>query len=567
MVLGLVLARNIRPGPPIAGSLGGCWRGEPIGATFQWSSPLAVAGPPFVDPLASPRATDARIPLVFLGAILPFVALVLWRISWAPDAAFGDYAQYVLHAQALLDGRSYADIGYLFHPEAPDIGPAAYPPGLPLLLLPIVAVTGTHPLPLRILMVACMIGFGWCAFRRLSRDLPASTAAVGVALALLSIEVQRGTVVPMSDPLFCVVLWLLFLVADTKERWSAGRTAMVTALGFALVAVRIAGAAIGPAVLLLGVLQRRRLGLRPFLVVAIWGAAALAALLVVSNPYSGNAIDRDATDLGRKLYFLAYNYRYALFEAELYPTGFKPIDIAYHLVITPVIAWGAVIALRRLGASLLVTFTISYVVLLLAVRFGAARFLWPLLPILGVSMVLGIAKVMELARRMVARPLTGSVASRAALFLPVLVLLGAFTRQLGAHAPFAITGTPDADALYSWMRSENARQPMRAMFHNPRVLTLSTGVPAMGILDRLTAGQLAAIDAEGLTHLVWQRADVSTCLQLIANDLPVRFPERFALSYENATFRVYRVRPAPAPYTGPWERLDWRHPPAGCVGG
>jgi hypothetical protein len=505
--------------------------------------------------------------LVFVGAILPFIALVLWRISWAPDAALGDYAQYLLHAQALLDGRSYGDIGYLFHPEAPDVGPAVYPPGLPLLLMPIVAVTGTHPLPLRILMVACMIGFGWCAFRRLSRDLPPSTAAVGVALALLTIEVQHGTVVPMSDPLFCVVLWLLFLVADTRERWSGGRTAMVTALGFALVAVRIAGAAIGPAVLLLGVLQRRRLGVRPFLVVAIWGAAALASLLVVGNPYSGNVVDRDATDLGRKLYFLAQNYRYALFEAELYPTGIKSVDIAYHVLITPVIAVGAVVALRRLGASLVVTFTVTYVILLLAVRFGAARFLWPLLPMLGVSIVLGLMKVLEFARRSVSTPDARRVVSHAAMILPVVVLLGAFTRQLGVHAPFAITGTPDADSLYAWMRTENARQPKRVMFHNPRVLTLSSGVPAMGILDRLTAGQLAAIDAERVTHFVWQRSDVSTCLQRIANDLPVRFPERFDLAYGNATFRVYRVRPAPAPFTGPWEPLDWRHPPVGCVDG
>lgn len=339
---------------------------------------------------------------------------------------------------------------------------------------------------------------------------------------------------------------------------------MVTALGFALVAVRVAGVAIGPALFLFGVLQWRRQGIRPFLVLAIWGVAALLALLVVGNPYAGTVVDRDATDLGRKLYFLAYNYRYALFDAELYPTGFKRIDIAYHLVITPVIAVGTVVALRRFGASLFVTFTASYIVLLLTVRVGAARFLWPLLPILGASMVLGIATLLGYALRF-RRRTDARLVSRVALALPVLVLLGAFARQLGAHAPFAITGTADAEALFVWMRQEHARQPMRAMFHNPRVLTLSTGVPAMGILDRSTPGQLAAIDAEGLTHLVWQRPDVSTCLQLIANDLPVRFPDRFVPAFENATFRVYRVRPAGAPFTGPREPLDWRHPPAICV--
>lgn len=478
----------------------------------------------------------------------------------------GDYAQYLLHARALLDGRPYADIGYLHHPEAPDIGPAAYPPGLSLLLLPIVAVTGMHPLPLRLLMVACLVGFGWLAYRRLSRDLPAPAAAIGVAMSLLAIELQQGTVVPMSDPPFCLLLWAMFVIADTPGRWSAPRTAVLTALGFALVGTRIAGVAIGPAMLLFGLLRWRRHGVRPFIVLAIWGAAGLAALLILGNPYAGGAVDRDATNLGRKLYFLLFNYRYALFEAELYPTGVKAIDITYHVAITPVIALGALIALRRLGASLVVTFTVSYLVLLLAIRFGASRFLWPLLPLLGVGMVLGIATLSGFIRRLLARTTTRPALPRIAVLVPAVVVIGAFTRGLGEAAPFAITRTPESDSLYAWIRAEHATRPMRVMFNNPRVLTVSTGVPAMGILDRTTPGQLAVIDAERITHVVVQRAGEVSCLRRIVADLPGEFPDRFEQAWESTTFRVYRVRPATVPYAGPWEPIDWRHPPPVCAG-
>jgi hypothetical protein len=106
---------------------------------------------------------------------------------------------------------------------------------------------------------------------------------------------------------------------------------------------------------------------------------------------------------------------------------------------------------------------------------------------------------------------------------------------------------------------------MRVAFHNPRVLTLETGVPAMGIVPRTPPGQLAALDNYRVTYLIWQGIGLGTdsvgrkvpCVQRVANSLPMRFPHRFALEYQNRTFRVYRVLPGAHSSDSVNVRINW----------
>ncbi|MFN8583375.1 MAG: hypothetical protein U0163_20660 [Gemmatimonadaceae bacterium] len=48
---------------------------------------------------------------------------MLHEWSWPPPPDARDYAQYFLHARALLEGRPYAETGYIFHPAAWVVGP------------------------------------------------------------------------------------------------------------------------------------------------------------------------------------------------------------------------------------------------------------------------------------------------------------------------------------------------------------------------------------------------------------------------------------------------------------
>ncbi|HKV80916.1 MAG TPA: glycosyltransferase family 39 protein, partial [Candidatus Sulfotelmatobacter sp.] len=59
-----------------------------------------------------------------------------------------DFAMYIHHAQNIVEGRSYAQTGYLFTPTAP-VSPRTYPPVFPLLLAPVVRFFGLNLVPMK----------------------------------------------------------------------------------------------------------------------------------------------------------------------------------------------------------------------------------------------------------------------------------------------------------------------------------------------------------------------------------------------------------------------------------
>src|SRR5262249_23686248 len=80
---------------------------------------------------------DWLIAAAFALAILTF-QLALWapKVDWG-----GDFAQYIIHARNLAEGRSYTDTGYLYEPTTYH-APRHYPPGFPLMMAPIWASKG-----------------------------------------------------------------------------------------------------------------------------------------------------------------------------------------------------------------------------------------------------------------------------------------------------------------------------------------------------------------------------------------------------------------------------------------
>lgn len=491
-----------------------------------------------------------------LLAVTPFMLLALWHWNWPPASTSGDYSQYIMHARALLHG-GYADIGYLYHPEAADIGPRMYPPGLPLLLAPLVAIGGVDSILLHLFSVACILLFGVTAWLRLARSVDSRVAACGIAIALLGMEAMLASLVPMSDLPFCAALWLLFLVVDWPDAWSRRRVVLVTVVGFALVGTRLAGVAIVPALGVYWLLHRRTLGLRPLIPVLIWGGAGLVVVAAgaMANSYA-NPIGASHFDLAGRLTALVRNYRYALLDATLYPFPGDRANEWYHYAIIPVILIGAWGVLKRLGTSFVTCATVMYAALLLTVRVGEARYLWPLAPLLGASIAQGIAMIA--GRLWKGQPRSNTGVPRAAIVIPSLIVVAVLVRQGVATRPFAVTGTPDARALYAWLAKEKDVGPARALFHNPRVLTLESGVPAMGLLPRTAPGLVMAMQERNLTHLVWQKPEMSGCLQRIANTVPTLFPDRFTLAWENATFRVYRRRTDAPALTAEVEHIEWK---------
>lgn len=500
--------------------------------------------------------------------LIPFLALVIRHWDWTPSTSAGDYAHYLLHAKAIVEGRPYGSIGYIYIPAAGLIGPPSQPPGLPLTLAPLVAIGGVHTPLVRLLMVASVLALAALSAWRLARDMEPWQAALGSGIAAYGLEASQASVAPISDPGFAVFVWASILAVDKEGSWTWGRVLGVTALGFAAILYRVAGAALVPALLLFALLQRRRLGVRPFFPAAIWSLAGVVGLAsgLVKMPFTermGNA----ALDPVEHVRTFARQYRAALFDAELYPfpSHWNAANDAFHLAASLLLVLGLVILFRRTRQSFLVAFTAAYSLMLLAAPVAEGRYAWPLYPLVGAATAVGAAALVRLVASSAAQSAQATVA--AAPIVVALVLASAV--EIRRPAPPSFVRHPDGQALFAWI-AERGRvtadtAPMRVAFHNPRVVTLETGVAAMGLVPRTPPGQLSAMDRARATHFIWQGTGLGAdsapgqppCVQRVADSLPLLFPQRFTLEYQNRTFRVYHVLPGARSSDNADVRINW----------
>jgi len=94
------------------------------------------------------------------------LGLLLFGIGWVhgfflrEGHGWGDdFAQYLMHAKNLAEGRPYSQTGYIYNPHYPQLGPPAYPPGTAVLLAPVYWVWGLNWAALKGAMIACWIAF------------------------------------------------------------------------------------------------------------------------------------------------------------------------------------------------------------------------------------------------------------------------------------------------------------------------------------------------------------------------------------------------------------------------
>lgn len=59
---------------------------------------------------------------------------------------------YIHHARNIVEGKAYADTGYIENPAAHVYGPSSYPIGFPFLLSPAVALGGLHYPTLKVVL-------------------------------------------------------------------------------------------------------------------------------------------------------------------------------------------------------------------------------------------------------------------------------------------------------------------------------------------------------------------------------------------------------------------------------
>jgi hypothetical protein len=475
-------------------------------------------------------------------ALLPFLLLVLLPRMAGPGVEGDDFAQYLMHAQALATGHAYGDILYIHSRLNPWIGPEVALPGLPVLLAPVLRLGGVAAVPW--VMLAIALAFLALAGRYLARTEPPQLALTAVLIAGLTAGIVFNAAQPLTDLPLAAVIWGIALVADRPGHVGLARGLALTALVVAALLLRTAAVALVPALLATAFLRRRVGGWRlavPVLVLAIIGAAALTVvdvsrvfLLRMSAPRVLGWMLNPHNMLHQ-----ARTYGGILLEAQL--GGFLPAGPASLLRVLPlaVTVVGVADWMRRQPRSFGVVFTIVYGAMLVVLPFHHERYLWPLLPVLAYGLVNG------------ARVIAGALGAASPMALGAAVAVGLAAALLGAaqtvsaDRPTTFAESPEGGQLVQFLRRAAAGGPVRVTFAKPRMIAWTLKIPAMGAFNAPEDVTYRELCAHRITHVIITDLVAERDGEL--RHLTAARTDAFQPVFSNAAYHVYRyLRPCPA---------------------
>lgn len=487
----------------------------------------------------------------------------------------GDFAFYIHQAKALVEGTT-AQLGELasFRVENSTsqemVGPASYPWGFPLLLSPVYALFGLSLLPMKVLMLAFIVGIQVMTFLLLRRRLPCFwVALIAFLMGINPVFFQMKNSI-ISDLPFCfLVLCALVLIQRVAidRRLLLGAVLDQVLLGLVIlfaVMTRTHGLALIATLALVQAsevwhwredlsfrktwraLKRiRPVSLLPYLTFAVGLAAAKASLPGEEASYlaSGHFDYGGVRDF---LVLVAFNVAYYAW----LPSKFLDLStlgtVVHIAVLLPLALLG--VYRRLVPDRLLVIFAAFHMAVLLVFPWHDFRFILPVLPIYLYFAVVGAIAGQDLLARRVPR-LAAMPGLAAVIFLALAVYFATDTAVrwaalAGERGP-VMAGPYRAESLelFDFVRNST---PDSAVFNfmKPRVLTLYTGRRAILALepDEVVDGRsdyLLIYTGESKSSAP-ERVNARLCDALGAD------PGRFTLVHRNPDFLLYRIHPKAA---------------------
>lgn len=183
-------------------------------------------------------------------SLLIFSPLLFMNIRQVHDWG-DDFAQYLAQADNLVHGRKMVATGYIYNPEYPSLGPAAYPPGFPLLIAPLVSFFGNEVKPYNYFTGINLVFTALLAVVFLRR-FTGWTAALAVAAALyynpyvIGLKTEIMADIPFS---LLFIAFVLILPKDSKQ-WNKGVSVFVGLLAGMAIVVKSIGIVLPLAILL-----------------------------------------------------------------------------------------------------------------------------------------------------------------------------------------------------------------------------------------------------------------------------------------------------------------------------
>ncbi|MBF0183200.1 MAG: hypothetical protein HQM06_02260 [Magnetococcales bacterium] len=407
-----------------------------------------------------------------LAILLLTLLALLYGHTFLPGHDWGDdFALYIHHAKNMLSGIPYHDTHYIYNPEMSKTGPPAYPPGFPVLLMPVYALFGFSLPALKWWVTSFLLlalGTLFWTFQ--------SQLTFNCRLALVAIVGCNGLFLQVKDEiisdlpfLFFVLLTLGYLHRQAcPVNGSTLRVALVQALLiYACYAIRMAGIVFIPALLWKDWLQHRTISPLSWLTLLFFAAL----LLLQQHTFPGGEgyltsllQDFQLAQMPEKL-FQNFNYFTLIWGNEKWLRVLLFLGTGTAMLLAFQRRW-------RQQVSIIETFFIGYFLLILLWPYTGVRFALPLIPLYLFYVILWLQSlpVIRLYQR-TASPLT--------LFLMVVAALyglqfyqwskdGYWSQDRdGIHQPYA-------KELFHFIRQKTAPDAV-ILFIKPRVLALLTG--------------------------------------------------------------------------------------------
>jgi hypothetical protein len=472
----------------------------------------------------------------------------------------GDAELYIMNALNILHGSPYGNTDYVINPAFVAPQPASYPPGLPFLMVPVLALFGINYVAIKATLILCFIGLLAVMTRVASLRLQDWwIASLVVALGLNPyVWIFRNTV--YSEFAFMLFTYLgMFCfdrvdraAANNEERHSLWLLAVLSGVCFgAAYSVRTVGIVLCPAVIALTLFRYRQLRWLSATVAA--SAAVFGGLLAHLFPFDAGTYRGFMLDSGPWALFTGIPGRSRQYLRALGTLCADPENVHWNpakkvlvLFLLILLALGLIRAIRR-WPTIYEAFFVSYLGFFLVFPgpVEIRRYTLPLLP-LALFYMTDAAQSRLRIRGLNLTPVSLALAV-AMLYIPQYTNYLPRTTAPADPVRYAFTvDAPEAQQIYAQIREQVPKTDL-ILCLKPTVIALythrrSTNLPPepadyltsvrqsaaawLLVSGPLRGGSFAADESRGLRSVVAELGD------------------QLQLKFENRMFALYQIMPA-----------------------
>ncbi len=451
-----------------------------------------------------------------------------------------DFAMYIHHAQNIVEGRPYADTGYIYNPAIPVYGPRMYPPVFPLLLAPLYKIFGLSLLPMKVEQVCFIIltlalvsilwhrhlGTGYCL---------ALVAILGFSPAFWWAKENILSDLPFLFFFYAAVCLLQWTPRTQKQCWIWSLLLGLTL--YLVIGTRTAGVTLVPGLLLYQWLRYRRINRYTGVALGLCAMALMAQNWFV-GAVPGGYMEQLHSVTAKTILLNAVRYTRTL--AGFWVGGISNTLSFFVIAIVAALTLAGLLSERRGGVAVVYCLFGPYMLLMVLWPFGAGiRYALPVIPWMA---FLALSGLREVSARFWPRYSAG-------VAWGLLLLLGIPTIQAYRSTDFSPirqnTGLPEFNALCDEVRRTTKPEDI-FIYYRARALSLYAGRPA------------SSYNQHGTEAEFWEYARTIHARYLITTNafnedgaFLARYveahPDTLDLIYQNQHFSLYRIRASAEP--------------------